>query len=424
LHCLRRIASTLPVVLFAVSLPAISGGQEGAVPVFSATGPDALAYGEDRGYPVGSPLLRQPNMVGNYSHFDSLHPWHPVAKAGNPSILDRAPVELSATYRYNNQSLTIDDYLARNPTTGLLVARNNTILFEHYQYGRTDQDRLMSDSMAKTIVAMLIGVAVAEQKISSIDDPAGKYVPELRDTTMGAVPIRALLHMASGIEFKQDYSASDDDATFHRLLFSPDGPGPIATIRHFTRRIADPDTVFSYASLNTEVLGVVLTRATGMSLSDYLQTRIWQPMGAEADARWITDNTGQEIASCCFESTLRDYARFGLLLAHDGAFNDRQIIPRQWVLDATRPASPGSFLALGKGKHPGGYGYQVWLLPGRRGAFALEGIHGQRILVDPESGLVLVHTAVRTQAVGAPGEAELLALWSSLLEQYGTASPM
>jgi CubicO group peptidase (beta-lactamase class C family) len=138
-------------------------------------------------------------------------------------------------------------------------------------------------------------------------------------------------------------------------------------------------------------------------------------MGAEADARWVTDNTGQEVASCCLNATLRDYARFGLLLAHGGAFNGKQIIPRQWILDATKPAAPGSFLAFDKGQHPGGYGYQIWLMPGSRGAFALEGVYGQRIFVDPQSGLVLVHTAVRTQATGAPGEAELRALWRGLL---------
>ncbi|HKR41258.1 MAG TPA: serine hydrolase [Paraburkholderia sp.] len=202
-------------------------------------------------------------------------------------------------------------------------------------------------------------------------------------------------------------------------MLSPTGPGPIATVKLFNQRIADPDTVFSYASLDTETLGLVLTRATGMSLSKYLQTHIWQPMGAEADARWILDNTGQEVASCCFNATLRDYARFGLLLAHDGAFNGLQIVPKQWVLDATKPASPGSFLATGKGEHPARYGYQVWLLSGPRRMFALEGVYGQRIFVDPDSGLVLVHTSVRTQAVGAPGEAELRARWHGLVKQFG-----
>ncbi|CAB3766750.1 MULTISPECIES: serine hydrolase domain-containing protein [Burkholderia] len=423
MNTVRCLACALSLVVAAPPVPASAGNGHGANPVFSPTGPDAAAYGENLDYPVGSPLLRQQNMVGNYAHFDSLHPSHVVGKAATPSTLERAPAELGVTYRYDRRSLTIDDYLARNPTTGLLIARDDTILFEHYQYGRTDRDRLQSDSMAKTFVAMLVGIAVAEHRIASVDDKVQAYVPELRNTGMGAVPIRALLHMASGIAFTQKYSGSDDDTTLHRLLFSPAGPGPVAAIKQFNTRVAEPDSVFNYASLDTEVLGVVLTRATGMTLSDYLQTRIWQPMGAEGNASWITDDTGQEIANCCLNATLRDYARFGLLLAHAGRFNGRQIVPRQWVLDATRPVAPGSYLALGRGDLPGGYGYQVWLLPGSHGAFALEGIHGQRMFVDPVSGFVLVHTAVRTEAMGSPGETELRALWNSLIGQDDKAAP-
>ncbi|MDP9651497.1 serine hydrolase domain-containing protein [Paraburkholderia caledonica] len=424
MHPLCRFAFALPVALIAASMPVFGEDHQSANPVYSKTGPDAQGYGQNLGYPVGLPLLRQPYMVGNYSHYDSLHPSHLVAKAEKPSPFERASTELQVSYRYKDQTLTVQDYLARNPTTGLLIAKGNSILFEHYQYSRNDEQRFMSESMAKTFVSMLVGVAVAEHKIRTIDDTVETYVPELQHTEIGTTSIRALLHMASGIQYTQSYSKTDDNAKLHELLLSPTGPGPIATVKTFNTRVAEPESVFSYASLDTEVLGLVLTRSTGMSLSEYLQTRVWQPMGAEADARWIVDNTGQEIASCCFNATLRDYARFGLMLAHDGSFNDRQIIPRQWVLDATRPANPGSFLALGKGEHPSGYGYQVWLLSGKRRMFALEGVYGQRIFIDPESGLVLVHTAVRTQAVGSPGEAELHALWNGLIKEYGTSLPM
>ncbi|WP_175772829.1 serine hydrolase domain-containing protein [Paraburkholderia phenazinium] len=391
------------------ALPATAG------PVFSNAGPDADAYGAKLGYPVGLPLRRQAYQVGNYTHYDSFYPSNLIAKASSPSKLNRSGQALDFTYSYQNQTFSLRDYLSRNPTTGLLIARDDTILFEQYQYERTDHDRLMSESMAKTFVSMLVGIALYEHKIRSIDDPAQAYVPELRGSEIGSVSIRALLHMASGIGFSQNYTDTDDNTTLHRSLLSTKGPGPVAAVKQFNTRVAAPDTVFNYASLNTEVLGLIVSRATGTTLSDYLQTRIWQPMGAEADARWVTDNTGQEVASCCLNATLRDYARFGLLLAHGGAFNGKQIIPRQWILDATKPAAPGSFLAFDKGRHPGGYGYQIWLMPGSRGAFALEGVYGQRIFVDPQSGLVLVHTAVRTQATGAPGEAELRALWRGLL---------
>ncbi len=273
--------------------------------------------------------------------------------------------------------------------------------------------------MAKTIVASLVGIAVSEGAIHSIDDLAQTYVPELRDTELGRTSIRALLHMASGVAFQQDYSDSDDGSKLNRALFSQRGPGPIAAVSQFNTRTAPPDTLWSYANLNTEVLGLVVTQATHMPLAQYLQTRIWQPMGAEADAFWATDKTGQEVAYCCFNATLRDYARFGLLLAHDGALDGKQIIPRQWLLDATAPVASGSFLAVDKQQHPWGYGYQVWLMPGPRRMFVLEGIEGQRIFVDPASHLVLMHTAVRLMPRGNPGDVELIALWRGLLGQYG-----
>jgi CubicO group peptidase (beta-lactamase class C family) len=390
---------------------------QGAVPVFSPTGFDAEFYGEKLGYPAGLPLTRQDTMVGAYSRYDTLFPTHTAAAAAHPFELKRAAQEISANYTYWGVTYSIPGYLARNPTTGLLIARGDTILFEHYQYGRSDSDRFMSQSMAKTVVSMLVGIAVAEGAIRSIDDPAQAYVTELSNTELGRTPIRALLHMASGMAFEEDYSGKDDIAKLGRALFARTGPGPIAAISQFNTRIAAPDTHWSYASLNTEILGLVLARATKTSLTQYLQTRIWQPMGAEADATWTIDNSGQEIAYCCFNATLRDYARFGLLLANDGALNGSQIIPRQWVLEATAPVAQGSFLALDGSEHPPGYGYQIWLMPGPRRTFYLDGYAGQRIFIDPASKLVLVHTAVRRS--GDPRGATLVALWESLLAQVG-----
>jgi CubicO group peptidase (beta-lactamase class C family) len=139
-------------------------------------------------------------------------------------------------------------------------------------------------------------------------------------------------------------------------------------------------------------------------LADYLHSRIWDAIGAEADAAWAIDTTGQEIAFCCFNATLRDYARLGRLLAHDGAWEGRQLIPRQWVLDATTVKPADGHLAPGTATPYFGYGYQVWLLPGEQRRFALLGIRGQIILVDPATKLVMVHTAVRKK----PSEPQLL----------------
>jgi CubicO group peptidase (beta-lactamase class C family) len=388
-----------------------------AAPVFSPTGPDADAYGEKLGYPVGLPLSEQRNMIGNFSHADQLAPTHAIAAAEHPLKLLRAPSEISVKFTFGTETASLSKYLDTNPTTGLLIAHNDTILFEHYQYGRTDRDRLVSQSLAKTLTGMMIGIAISEGAIHSIDDTVETYVPELKGTEMGVTPIRALLHMASGIAFTENFGAPDDDVRLRNSLLGPEKLDPYTAVSRFNKRVAAPDTVWHYSNLDTEALSLVLTHATHMTMSDYLQSRIWQPMGAEAAANWQVDSTGQEVGYCCFSATLRDYARFGMLLAHDGALNGRQIIPRQWLLDATQPVKQGSFLAVDKLTNPWGYGYQIWLMPGPRRTFFLDGKAGQRILVDPTTHLVLVHTAVRAKP-GDTGSAELVELWSSLLKQF------
>jgi len=166
------------------------------------------------------------------------------------------------------------------------------------------------------------------------------------------------------------------------------------------------------------VLGIVLSRATHMSVAQYASERIWKKMGMESDASWGRDPTGQDITYCCVSATLRDWARLGLMLAHDGAWNGKQIVPREWLLQATTVESPSGFLSPGIANPIFGYGYQVWILPGERRMFALQGMDGQRIIVDPRSKLVLVQTAVWTSDHD-PGMREIYALWYSLVAQYG-----
>ena len=143
------------------------------------------------------------------------------------------------------------------------------------------------------------------------------------------------------------------------------GKDPIASVAQFNTRIAPPGTKWHYASAETEILGLVLRAAVGKPVADYLHDRIWEPIGAEADASWAIDGTGQEITFCCFNAILRDYARLGRLLAHDGAWEGRQLIPRQWLLDATTVQPSDTYLAPGTANPYFGYGYQVWLLPGK-----------------------------------------------------------
>lgn len=388
-------------------------------PLFSTDGPDAAAYGEGEGYPVGTRLTlrEQRYLVGSLSNHERLFDSRKVSRGASASALAYDPAPLALSYQYQGSERSLTDYLARHPTTGLLIAQGDRILYEHYRYGRTDRDRFTSQSMAKTVTAMLIGIAVDEGLIRSIDEPAQDYAPALAGNAYGATPIRALLHMASGNAFTESYDGSDDVSRMARELFRRGGPETTAVVRLFDRREVAPNTRWHYAGIETLVLGLVLRQASGMSVADYLSSRVWQPMGAEADATWTIDTSGQEVTFCCLNAVLRDYARLGLLLANDGAIGDRQIIPRQWVLDATSVPADKPFLAPGKATPFLGYGYQTWLMSGPDRVFALLGIHGQVIYVHPGLKLVMVHTAARTRPAGDPAGAETAALWRALVTQ-------
>ena len=388
--------------------------SQAAKPRFAEGGPDAEDYGASHGYPIGdrATFNRIPFLVGSHSHLDQIFEGRLVRRSTTPSPLARAASEPAVRYEYQGQTFTLDDYLARNPATGLLVARGDTILIERYQYARHDRHRFTSWSMAKTVTAMLIGIAIGEGHIRSVDDPAAAYVPALADTEYGRTSLRHLLQMSSGVRFVEEYTGKDDVARFVADTFRQVGPGGVEAVTPFNVRIAPPGTRFYYASAETQVLGLVLRNAVGRPVADYLQEKIWEPMGAEADATWLIDRAGQEATYCCLNAVLRDYARLGLLLAHDGHWRGRQIIPAAWIEDATRvrpdQPQPGT----------GGYGYQIWILPSERRMFRLSGIRGQVIYIDPTSRLVMVHTAVRKQARD-PGIREANALWQSLVRELG-----
>ena len=411
----------LPVLLFGVvALLAPVAFATPAEPVFSDTGPEAAAYGAPT-YPISpdkrSAGIAQQFLVGTYSHFDQIYNTRRLARADAPAPLRRAAQELTINYSFSGEPRSLADYLERQPATGLLLVRGDEILFEHYRYGRTDRDRLAGQSMTKTITASLFGIAVADGKIRSIEAPAAEYIPELAGSEYGKTPLRALLHMASGVTFREVYDGNDDIAKLGRGLFGTDSPGPGKAVVMFNEREATPDTHFHYASVETEILGIVVENAVKTPLGDYAQTHLWQPMGAEADASWVVDATGHETGFFGFSATLRDWARFGLLLANDGAWNGRQIIPRQWVIDATTVAAGEEFRAPQKATSFFGYGYQVWLFPGPRRQFALLGVHGQAVFVDPEARLVLAHTAARKMAARDPGIPELIGLWRAAVAQ-------
>jgi CubicO group peptidase (beta-lactamase class C family) len=391
-----------------------------AMPVAAA--PDEDLLGKAAGYPIGNRrdwFFDESVRVGSFSNLDRILPHYTLAGSASPLPLAKAAGEPELTYRFEKQAYSIDDFLAHQRITGLLLIRDGEILIERYQYDRNAAQRFVSHSMSKSIVSLAIGMALAEKKIASLDDTIAKYVPALSGNPYGETTIRNMLRMSSGVAYSELYDGHDDQTRFNTARYKY---GSIEALRLFETRESEQGTSFHYASNQTVALVLVLRAVTGMTLSEYLTPRLWQPMGAEADATWSRTTDGTESGAGNFNAILRDYGRLGVLLANDGAAFGKQVVPKDYLLEATdwhrqpeafRPHTATPYF---------GYGYQFWLFPGQKRRFALLGVYGQSVFVDPELKLVMVITAAAHNAsVGKESFArERDALWRAVVGRYGS----
>ncbi len=393
-------------------------------------GPDAERLGMKQGYPVCAQALTRPECrVGTWSANEKVAASSLVSPSDDPMPLPRWEDAPAISYRWGFSSKTLDDFMADTKTTGLMVIQDGRVVAERYQYGRQPDMRFRSFSMAKTFTAMLVGIAHGKGLIRSLDDKAADYWPEIAPSAYGQTTIRNLLRMSSGVPFRELYTWTPDDDIWlwGRVLFLPENRNRPEKIAEYlntkTTREVEQGQRFKYATIETEILGRVLSRAAGMSITQITQEWLWKPMGAESEARWLLAGADQgEGTGGSFNATLRDYARFGVLLANDGLRGHAQIIPREFLLDATDAArQPAAF----RPRHatPGmGYGYQTWIAPFKERTFALQGIHGQHIMVQPKSGIVMVQTSVNDQPSGRQdGRPYQMrdALWMGVLKSLG-----
>jgi len=386
-----------------------------------AAAPDEELLGKSRGYPVGTPSTwfnDETVRVGSFSHMDSFLPHRVLPKSDAPRPLSRAAKEPDYSYSFDYATRGIDDFMARRRITGLMVVQDGVVQVERYQYDRTPRHRLLSNSMAKSITAIAVGFALAEGKIKSLDDTAATYVPELAGSAYGETPIRALLRMASGVAFSERYDGKDDIRKFMTLSMRD---GSIAAMRAFNQRDNPPNTKFQYAASETMVLSYVLKGATRQSLSSYVTERLWRPMGAESDASWIINRDGVELALGYFNATLRDWGRLAMLLTNDGMLDGKQIIPRDFLIEATDADRHPTAFRPRQATRYFGYGYKFWIYPSAPRRFSLLGVYGQSIFVDPGTRLALVITAAQKDAVSASDGfgAERDALWRGILGRHG-----
>src|SRR5207237_9564546 len=228
-----------------------SAGLTAPAPRFGQDGPDAEEYGAADGFPIGdrTTFFRIPFLVGSHSQLDQVFEGRLARRAGRASRLGRAASEPVLQYYYQGAAADLDRYLARNPATGLLIARGETILIERYQYGRNDRHRFTSWSMAKTVTSMLVGIAIAEGHIRSVDDLAAAHVPALAHTEYGRTSLRHLLQMSSGVRFVEEYTGVDDVSRLAADPFRQVGSGGVDAGTPFNVRAAPSGTKFSYASV-------------------------------------------------------------------------------------------------------------------------------------------------------------------------------
>jgi CubicO group peptidase (beta-lactamase class C family) len=277
-----------------------------------------------------------------------------------------------------------DRFMAAHRVRGVLVLHAGRIRLERYAppHGRTV--RWNAFSIAKSITSVLVGAAMKDGRIRSLDDPVTRYIAALRGSAYDQVTVRQLLTMTSGVRWNEDYTDVESDVA--RMYAQPPDPGFDMTVSYVRKlpREAPPGTKWVYKTSETNLAGLLVAEATGTPLADYLSEKIWRPYGMERDAEWMIDDAGREQGGCCLAMTLRDCGRFGQFVLDGARIDGRPVVPDTWLTEATRTQ-----VATGSGS---GYGYQWWTRDD--GTFEARGIYGQMLHIDPARRLVVViHSA-------------------------------
>jgi len=299
--------------------------------------------------------------------------WHEVPASSTPSPLQPGPPL--------TLPLDLDAYMAGQRSAAVLVLHKGQLRLERYGLGFDAQGRWTSFSVAKSITSTLVGAALRDGHIRSLDDKVSRYIPEMAGSAYDDVSIRQLLTMTSGVRWNEDYGNPQSDvARFNNHVPEPGVDALVSYLRTLPRE-APAGTRWLYSTGETNLVGILLARATGKPLAQYLHEKIWQPVGMEQKATWILSKTGQEISGCCIQAAPRDMLRFGQFILQGGVAQGRPVLPDDWLAQATSSRTP-------IGQAGRGYGYQWWTYD--TGDFAARGIFGQGIFLDPKRQLVIV----------------------------------
>jgi CubicO group peptidase (beta-lactamase class C family) len=367
-------------LLFAAGLALFSlSGPAPAEAPFINPATDAAYFGS-----VQNILFWTPEQqVAGYRNMDKLVPVRWVRAGDAPSQLPERPVDLdSLPVPHAGGNTTLAEHLVQQSVAGLLVIKDGAIVYERYRLGNDRGTRWLSYSVAKSVVSMLVGAAIRDGYIASVDEKVTDYLPRLKGSAYDQARIRDVLQMASGVAWDETYD--DPESDINRA------PWNTLALYHYLRdkpRTGAPGEIFNYNTAETNLVGTLLRSAIGNNLSTYLEEKIWRPFGMEADANWdLTEPGGGEFGGCCINATLRDYGRLGLFALNDGQLADgTRVLPEGWMQESTTPSRGAPY-----------YGYFWWLAGD--GAFRASGIFGQGIMIDPAENLVIALHSARPHA--------------------------
>ncbi|MBN8814694.1 MAG: beta-lactamase family protein [Sphingomonas sp.] len=348
---------------------------------------------------VGAEVLfwNQQQRDQNFPAMEKLFPGHVVKAGGKVRPLPAGkPLAIPAG--------EIETAMTELNISGMIVVQDGKVRLERYARGYGAEGRYTSFSVAKSFTSTLVGAAIRDGYIKSIDDPVTKYIPDLAGGGYDGVTVRQLLTMTSGVKWNEDYTDPKSDVA---RMFSeevPAGQDPTVWFMKKLPRETAPGSKWVYKTGETNLIGVLVERATKKTLADYLSEKVWKPWGMERDAFWMVNPAGHEVSGCCLSVSLRDYARMGMFALGGG----KGVVPDGWFAAATTNQVPVS-AELGDRS---GYGYQWWVLPG--GRYAAIGIFGQSIMIDPAKKLVIAISSAWPTATGKELSSKRNALWVKL----------
>ena len=326
---------------------------------------------------------------------ETIYKTHTIARGSKVHPLPASAKTIDPTFTYEGKTWTVDQYMTAYRVSGVLVLKDGKVLMEKYALGRSPNDRWTSFSVAKSVTSTLVGAAIQDGYIKSIDDPVTRYVPDLKGSAYEGVSVRQMLMMSSGVKWNEDYvDPKSDVAQAGGAVLEP-GINPMVSYLRKLPRAHPPGATFNYNTGETDLVGVLISKATGKTLARYASEKLWKPYGMEQDAIWMVDRGDQERGGCCISMTLRDYGRVGQFILDGGKAGDKQVVPPWWIAQATtKQIENGN----------AGYGYFWWMRPD--GSYQASGIFGQSITTFRAERLIIVTNSAWTVATGRePGAA-------------------